>query len=61
MVNEAISKLAAYAIQKDFIEPEDRTWAINTILDVLKLMLAAFWRKTPWFTGTFWTQSLWAA
>ncbi len=37
MVNEAISKLAAYAIQKDFIEPEDRTWAINTILDVLKI------------------------
>ena len=37
MVNEAISKLAAYAIQKDFIEPGDRTWAINTILDVLKL------------------------
>ena len=37
MVNEAISQLAAYAIQKDFIEPEDRTWAINTILDVLKI------------------------
>ena len=37
MVNEAVSKLAAYAIQRELIEPGDRIWAINTILDGLKL------------------------
>ncbi|MBD5118032.1 MAG: UDP-glucose--hexose-1-phosphate uridylyltransferase [Clostridiales bacterium] len=37
MIDIAIEKLADYAIQKDLIDPEDRTWAINTILDVLKI------------------------
>ena len=37
MIDIAIEKLADYAIQKDLIAPEDRTWAINTILDVLKI------------------------
>ena len=37
MIDEAISKLAAYAIQKDLIQPCEKNWAVNTILDVLKL------------------------
>ena len=37
MVNEAISRLADYAFRSGLIEECDRTWAINTILDVLKL------------------------
>ncbi len=35
--NEAISKLAAYAIQTDLIWPYEKDWAINNILDALKL------------------------
>ena len=35
--NEAISRLADYAFRSGLIEECDRTWAINTILDVLKL------------------------
>ena len=37
MVNEAVSKLAAYALQKGLIEESERSWAINTILDTLGL------------------------
>ena len=36
MVDEAISKLAEYALRTGLIQPCERTWAINTILDVLK-------------------------
>ena len=35
--NEAISRLADYAVQSGLIEDCERVWAINTILDVLKL------------------------
>ena len=35
--NKAIAKLAGYAIRSGLVEECDRTWAINTILDVLKL------------------------
>ena len=35
--NKAIAKLADYAIRSGLVEECDRTWAINTILDVLKL------------------------
>ncbi|MDE6259551.1 MAG: UDP-glucose--hexose-1-phosphate uridylyltransferase [Oscillospiraceae bacterium] len=35
--NEAISRLADYAVCTGLIEECDRTWAINTILDALKL------------------------
>ena len=37
MVNEAISKLTAYALRKGLIRDCERTWAINTILDALHL------------------------
>ena len=37
MVNEAIFRLASYALQNDLIEERDVAWAINSILDVLKL------------------------
>ncbi len=36
MLNEAISKLAAYALQTGLISASEYTWAINTILDVIK-------------------------
>ena len=36
MVDEAISKLAEYALRTGLIQPCERTWAVNTILDVLK-------------------------
>ena len=37
MVNEAIAMLADYAEHAGLIAAYERTWAINTILDVLKL------------------------
>ena len=37
MIDNAVSKLAAYALRAGLIEECDYTWAINTILDVLKL------------------------
>ncbi len=37
MVDNAISKLVAYAIQTNLIQPCEKDWAVNTILDVLKL------------------------
>ena len=33
MVNEAVSKLAAYALQTGLIEENEYTWAVNSILD----------------------------
>ena len=35
--NEAISKLVSYALQTGLIQPCEKVWAVNTILDVLKL------------------------
>ena len=37
MVDHAVSKLASYALQTGLIQPCERDWAVNTILDVLKL------------------------
>ncbi len=37
MIDNAVSKLIAYALRAGLIEACDRTWAINTTLDVLKL------------------------
>ena len=37
MVNEAVSKLAAYALQTGLIEECELFWTVNTILDTLKL------------------------
>ena len=37
MIDHAVSKLAAYALRTGLIEECERVWAINTILDVLKL------------------------
>ena len=36
MVDEAISRLAEYALRAGLIQACERTWAVNTILDVLK-------------------------
>ncbi|MCI8698890.1 MAG: UDP-glucose--hexose-1-phosphate uridylyltransferase [Oscillospiraceae bacterium] len=37
MVDNAVAKLVAYAIQNDLIRPYEKDWAVNTILDALKL------------------------
>jgi len=37
MIDEAVSKLATYALRTGLIKDCEYTWAINTILDVLKL------------------------
>ena len=37
MVDNAVAKLVAYAIQTDLIWPYEKDWAVNTILDALKL------------------------
>ena len=37
MVNDAVSKLAHYALQTGLIEASEYTWAVNSILDVLKI------------------------
>ena len=35
--NEAISGLVNYALEKEFIQPEEKDWAVNVLLDILKL------------------------
>ena len=37
MIDEAVSKLTAYALRKGLIDHSEYIWAVNTILDVLKL------------------------
>lgn len=37
MVDTAISKLISYALRTGLIEESERIWAVNTVLDVLKL------------------------
>ena len=37
MIDAAVSKLATYALRTGLIEESEYTWAVNTILDVLKL------------------------
>ena len=36
-VNEALSALVEYAVQRGLIEEVDRIWALNRLLDALKL------------------------
>ncbi|MGE4276856.1 MAG: UDP-glucose--hexose-1-phosphate uridylyltransferase [Lawsonibacter sp.] len=37
MIDAAVSKLATYALRTGLIEAQEYTWAVNTILDVLRL------------------------
>ena len=37
MRSDAISKMVAYALQRELIQPCEMDWAVNTVLDVLKL------------------------
>ena len=37
MIDTTVSRLAAYALRKGLIQECDRQWAINTILDTLKI------------------------
>ncbi len=51
MIDNAISRLAGYAFRSGLIEECDRTWAINTILDVLKLDSYTEPAEKDWETG----------
>jgi UDPglucose--hexose-1-phosphate uridylyltransferase len=51
MIDNAISRLAGYAFRSGLIEECDRTWAINTILDVLKLDSYTEPAEKDWATG----------
>ena len=35
--NQAVAQLISYALDKELIQPEERVWAINTLLQVLEL------------------------
>ena len=35
--NEAITGLAEYALDKELIRPEEKIWAVNSLLDVLEI------------------------
>ena len=35
--NEAISGLVNYALEKEMIQPEEKAWAVNGLLDILQL------------------------
>ena len=35
--NQAIAKLIAYALEKQLIQPEEKNWAVNTLLEMLEL------------------------
>ena len=37
MIDAAVSKLIAYALQTGLIQPCEKDWAVNTVLDVLKI------------------------
>ena len=51
MIDIAVAKLADYAIRSGLVEECDRTWAINTILDVLKLDSYTEPEEKDWDTG----------
>ncbi len=51
MIDNAISRLAGYAFRSGLIEECDRTWAINTILDGLKLDSYTEPEEKDWETG----------
>lgn len=37
MIDKAVAKLVSYAMQTGFIQPCEKDWAVNTILDALKI------------------------
>ena len=37
MIDNAISKLISYALQTGLIQPCEKDWAVNTVLDALKI------------------------
>ena len=37
MIDYAIEKLLAYALEKELIQPCEKLWALNTLLEVLEL------------------------
>ena len=41
MIDHAIHQLVAYALDRGLIAPEDRVWAVNSLLEVLKLSSCA--------------------
>ena len=51
MIDNAVAKLADYAVRSGLVEECDRTWAINTILDGLKLDSYTEPAERDWDTG----------
>lgn len=37
MIDEAVSKLVTYALRTGLIQENETVWAVNTVLDALKL------------------------
>ena len=35
--DQAIAKLVSYAVEKGLVRPEERIWAVNTLLDILRV------------------------
>ncbi len=60
MIDIAISKLVAYAIQRNLIQPCEKDWAVNTILDVLKLdsYTDPGWTEKDWYSKKNWVEEL---
>ena len=45
--DQAIAKLVSYALDKKLIQPEDRVWAVNTLLEALELDGCALPQELP--------------
>ena len=46
MIDTYISELVQYALEKGLIDPGDRTWACNRLLNALGLDRGAFWTRS---------------
>ena len=57
MIDEAVDKLACYAQRTGLVDPCERIWAVNAILEALKLdsytQPTGSSRRTRWCTGIF--------
>ena len=45
--NQAIAQLISYALEKRLIQPEDRMWTVNTLLEALALDGCALPEELP--------------
>ena len=44
--NEAITALVNYALDKEMIQPEEKAWAVNRLLEIMKLDSFS-WEELP--------------